>query len=81
MFVGFSFVGLSSSIFDHLQRMLEKLMDKKSLSEVGNVPKGLIKVQNIKDEAAMEDRITLAERIQGLETELSIINSKIQNMK
>ena len=81
MFVGFSFVGLSSSIFDHLQRMLEKLMDKKSLSEVGNMPKGLIKVQNIKDEAAMEDRITLAERIQGLETELSIINSKIQNMK
>ena len=59
MFVGFSFVGLSSFTLDHLQRMLEKLMDKKPLSEVGNLPKELIKVQNIKNTAAMEDKMTL----------------------
>ena len=81
MFVGFSFVGLFSFVLDHLQRMLDRLVDKKSLSEVGNMPKGLIKVQNIKDTIAMEDQMTIVERIQALETELSIINSKIQNLK
>ena len=45
------------------------------------MPKGLIKVQNIKDTIAMEDQMTIVERIQALETELSIINSKIQNVK
>ena len=85
MFVGFSFVGLLSFVLDHLQRMLERLMDSKTLSEVGKMPKGLIKVKNIKDTAIMEDKITLAEQIQALETkltrELSIMNSKIQDIK
>ena len=85
MFVGFSFVGLSSFVLDHLQRMLEKIMDKKSLSEVENMRKGIIKVQNVKDNATKEYEVTLAEQIQALDTklsrELSIINSKIQQMK
>ena len=60
LFVGFSFVGLSSFVLEHLQRMLERLVDdKKSLSEVGNMQKGLIKVQNINDTAVMDNKVML----------------------
>ena len=72
MFIGFSFVGISSLIMKHLQYLILRLLKKKIITQKQIIEPKTIKVQPFQS--------TDREQIDALKTRISTLESKLDNM-